>query len=119
MQSFSHDLYSYIIIFPFAPECFIHRALAWDVWRGQSVQDASGSAGAGPKLLLPLSPPLSRTHPALPFSQLLPHLPPSAGPVPCPGQGWWSPTETDQRKVRMERRLGGFPVLAPSHPLPP
>lgn len=97
------------------PECFIHCTLARDVWHGHFVQDAPGSVRAGPQLLLPLSPPLSRTYPALPLSQLLPHLPSSAGPVPRPGQGWWSPTETDQRKVS----LGGFVVLAPSHSLPP
>lgn len=119
MQSFYQDLYSRITFCPSTPECFIHCALARDGWRGHFVQDAPGSFGAGPQLLLPLSPPLSRTHPALPLSQLLPHLPSSAGPVPRPGQGWWSPTETDQRKVRLDRRLGGFAVVTPSHSYPP
>lgn len=97
------------------PEFHVLCALARDVCHGHSVQDALGSVGSGPQLLLPLSPPLSRTHPALPLRQLLPHLSSSAGPVPCPGRGWGSPTETDQRKVRMDRRLGGFAVPTPLH----
>lgn len=97
------------------PELHVLRALAGDVRHGHSVQDALGSVGSGPQLLLPLSPPLSRTHPALPLGQLLPHLPSSAGPVPRPGRGRRSPTETDQREVRMERRLGGFAVPTPLH----
>lgn len=111
-------LINYIIFFPSTPECHIYCALAWDVWPGYFVQDTPGSGGAGPQLLLPLSPPFSRTHPALPLSQLLPHLPSSVGPVPCPGHDWRSPTETDQRKVRMESSLEGFVVLSPSHSLP-
>lgn len=100
---------------PLTTECFILCALARDVWHGHFVQDALGSLGSGPQLLLPPPPPLSRTHPALLLSQLLPYLPSSSGPVPCPGWGWGSPTETDQRKVRMVKRLGGFAALAPSH----
>lgn len=92
------------------PEFDVLCAMAGDVCHGHSVQDALGSVGSGPQLLFPLSPPLSRTHPALPLGQLLPHLPSSAGPVPRPGRGRGGPTETDQREVRMDRRLGGFAV---------
>lgn len=34
--------------------------------------------------------------------------------MPRPGWGWGSPTETDQREVRLVRRQGGFKVLASS-----
>lgn len=95
-------------------ECFILHTVAWSVCCGHFVQDANGSAGSGSQLLLSVSPPLARTHPAVPCSQLLPHLPASAGPVPRPGWGWGSPTETDQREVRLVRRQGGFKVLASS-----
>lgn len=95
-------------------ECFVLCALARDVRRGHSAQDPPGSVEPGPQLLLPLSTPLPGTYPALPFSQLLPYIPPSAGPVPRPGRGRGCPTETDQRKVRVDGSIGGFAALAPS-----
>lgn len=90
---------------PSTPELLLHRALARRVGPGYRVQVAPVSAGTGPQLLFTCSAQLPRTHPTLPLSQLLPHLPARAGPVPCPGRGWWSPTETDQRKVRMQKGL--------------
>lgn len=88
-------------------ECFVLCALARDVRLGHFAQDPPGSVGPGPQLLLPLSAPLAGTYPALPFSQLLPYIPPGAGPVPRPGRGRGSPTETDQRKVRVDSSIGG------------
>lgn len=96
------------------PECSVLCALARDVRHGHFAQEPPGSAGAGPQLLLPLWPPLAGTYPALPLGQLLPYIPPSAGPVPRPGRGRGSPAETDQRKVRVDGSTGGFAVLAPS-----
>lgn len=110
--------YNYIMLCHSSPECHVYCALAGDVWPGHFMQDTASSVGAGPELLFPASPLLSRTHPALSRCQLLPHLPSTAGPVPRPGSGWRSPTETDQREVRMERRLRSFVVLTLSHLLP-
>lgn len=105
MTERSHSTF-YVV--PLSTECFILCALARYVWCVHFVQDTTGSVGSGPKLLLSLSPSLSRTHPALPLGQLLPYLPSSAGPVPRPGWGWGSSAETDQRKVRVDRRVGGL-----------
>lgn len=88
-----------------SPELLLHCALVGGVWPGLSVQDPPGSVESGMQLLLSSPPPLCRSHPALSLCQLLPHLPPGAGPVPVSGQGRRGPTEANQREVRRESRL--------------
>ena len=93
---------------PFA-ERLLQRALAGGVGSGQRVQDAPGSDGAGPGLLLPWPAALPGTHPAVPLGHLLPYLPQGAVPLPGPGQWEWRPPQADEGKVStVSETLQGF-----------